>query len=248
MSKQGGLGQKVFLDGYDLSGDHQSYTISGGRAPIEVTGVDKRAFERIFGRRDGQASAVTYFNPGTDRVHEVLSPLPVADRILTIADPDSGQAWGLVAKQGSYDPSVATDGALTCQVAAQANGFGIEHGDLLTVAGSATRAGAGAESAVDFGVATAFGAQAYLQVLAFTGTDATIAIQSSSDNGAGDAWANVPGLVFAATTAAHTAQRVETARNATIERYLRVNVTTTGGFSAITFAVLVVKNEELVAF
>jgi hypothetical protein len=246
--KQGGLGQVVMLDGYDLSGDIQSYTLSGGKAPIEVTGVDKRAFERIFGRRDGQMAAVTYFNPGTDRAHELLSPLPLTDRIFTIADPDSGQAWALVGKQISYDPNLTTDGALTCNVAAQANGYGIEHGDLLTIAGQATRTGAGAESAVDFLVPTAFGAQAYLQVTAFTGTDCTLAVQSSSDNGVGDAWANVPGLVFAATTAARTAQRVETARTATIERYLRVNATTTGGFSSITFKVLVVKNEAEVTF
>jgi len=87
---------------------------------------------------------------------------------------------------------------------------------------------------------TAFGAQAYLQVTAFTGTDVTVKIQDSADN---SSFADVTGLAFTATTAAHTTQRIATANNATIRRYLRVATTTSGGFTSATFAVMLTRNQ-----
>jgi hypothetical protein len=98
---------------------------------------------------------------------------------------------------------------------------------------------------MDNGAATAFGLQAYLHVTAFTGTNATFAIQSSSDNGAGDAWAAVTGATFTANTGVGW-ERIQTARDASIERYLRVAAT--GTFSSVTFAVVVVRNAVTVNF
>lgn len=86
---------------------------------------------------------------------------------------------------------------------------------------------------------TAFGAQAYLQVTAFTGTDVTVTIQDSADN---TTFANVAGLSFTATTAAHTTQRIATSNTATIRRYVRAITTTSGGFTNATFAVVLVRN------
>lgn len=86
---------------------------------------------------------------------------------------------------------------------------------------------------------TVFGAQAYLQVTGFTGTDVTIAIQDSADN---VTFANVTGLGFTAVTAANTTQRIATANTATIRRYVRVATTTSGGFTSATFAVMFVRN------
>lgn len=92
---------------------------------------------------------------------------------------------------------------------------------------------------------TVYGAQAYLQVTAFTGTDVTVKVQDSAD---GTTYADVTGLAFAQTTAAHTAQRIATANNATIRRYWRAVTITSGGFTSATFAVAVVRNQILTAF
>jgi hypothetical protein len=46
------------------------------------------------------------------------------------------------------------------------------------------------------GAATTFGVSAYLQVTAFTGTDATITLHSSSDDGATDAYSAITGGAF----------------------------------------------------
>lgn len=86
---------------------------------------------------------------------------------------------------------------------------------------------------------SAFGAQAYLQVTAFTGTDVTVHVQDSAD---GVTFADVTGLVFAATTGAQTWQRLATANTATLRRYVRAITTTSGGFTSATFGVVLVRN------
>lgn len=240
MAKSDGMGMKLYVDGYDISGDHQSFVMRGGPAVIETTGVDVEAYERIGGRRDGAIDAVTYFNPETiggggaaDRSHLVYRALPLTDRMVTVLHPDSGEAWNLVAKQGGYDPTVAADGAITCQVNSQSDGYGLEVGKLITGA-KQTLTGAGSVSGVDFGAGASFGAQFHLQVFAFTGTSATIKIQQSSDNAVGDAYADVTGGAFTVVTA-RTTQRLETVRSQAVEQWLRATVT--GTFTNLVFAV-----------
>ena len=48
MAKTSGLGDNCYVGGYDLSGDIGSLgKISGSVATIDVTGINKSAFERI---------------------------------------------------------------------------------------------------------------------------------------------------------------------------------------------------------
>lgn len=253
MAKSAGMNMRVFVDGYDISGDFQSFGgLGGGPAAIDVTGVDKEAPERIGGRRDGRMDATTHFNPesiagggAADRSHLVLRSLPLTDRMVMIAHIPSGAVWHTVCKQGNYDPTVATDGAITCALQGLPNGYGVESGALLTPTGKLTQGAAGNVTSVDFGAGANFGLQAWLQVFAFTGTSATVKLQQSSDNGVGDAWADVTGGAFAAATARGT-QRIETARNQAVERYLRV--TTTGTFTNLVFAVGAEVNKILTNF
>jgi hypothetical protein len=249
MAKQSGMGDRLLVAGYDLSGDIGSLgRIGGGLAGTQdVTGIDKSAFERIGLARDGALEYTAFWNVATDRAHLRLSTLPTTDQILTYC---RGAALGspaasLVGKQINYDPTRAADGSLTIAVQALANGYGIEWGRLLT-AGIRTDTSATNGSSVDFGTgSTAFGLQAYLHVFAVTGTSITVKLQESSDDGAGDAWADVTGGAFTAATGV-TSQRIETARGQTVERYLRV--VTTGTFSNAQFAVAVTRNDVSVVF
>lgn len=246
MSKQSGLKQGLYVDGYNISGDIQSLGIGGGCAVLEMTGIDKEAFERQGGLRDGHLDAVSYFNPGTDNSHQLLRPISLTDKIVTFVHLQSGDAASLVAKRGNYDPTRAADGMLTAQVNSMANGYGLEWGNLLTgLTGPTTQTGAAAVASVDFAASSAFGLQAYLQVFSFTGTSCTVKLQESSDDAATDAYADVVGGGFVAATA-RGAQRIETARNLAVERWLRV--ITTGTFSECTFAVMVCKNKTEVVF
>jgi hypothetical protein len=238
MAKKSGLGQQFYLDGVDLSGDTGSASaISAPRQVQVATGINKFAIERLHLPKDGSFDWSSYFNPSG--AHAELSTLPTGDRIAnwltgtTLGDP----AFGIVCKQLSYDPTRAADGSMTIAVQGRANGFGLEWGDTLT-AGAEDFTGAANGDGVDLAASTNFGLQAYLQVLEFTGTDVTVTLQDSSD-GSSD-WAAIgAGVAFAAASAVG-AQRIQTARNETIRRHLRIVVS--GTFTSATLAVVVVKN------
>jgi hypothetical protein len=246
MTKSSGLGDRLFVGGYDLSGDVNSPALSGGPAPLVVTGIDKGAFERIGGVRDGSLGWTAFFNTAIGQAHPVLSALPTGDvqvaycRGTTLGDP----AACIVAKQIGYDGTRGDDGSFTFALQAQANGFGLEWGQQLT-AGLRTDTAATLGASIDQGAATAFGAQAYLQVAALTGTDVTIKIQDSADN---TTFADVTGLTFTQTTTARTTQRIATASGQAIRRYVRAVTVTTGGFTSATFSVVIAINPVAVSF
>lgn len=245
MAKTTGMGDALLISGYDLSGDTQSLgRIGGGPAPWDTTGINKSAMERTGILRDAGIDWVSYFNPSAAQAHPRLSLLPYTDVIITYCrGTDLGNpAASMVAKQVNYDGDRPADGSFTFNLNALANGYGLEWG-LQHTAGLRTDTGATAGTAVDSGAATTnFGLQAYLQVTAFTGTDATIKIQESSDN-AGDPYADVTGGAFTAITGAGiTSQRIATATNLAVERYLKVTTTTATSFSLLTFNVMIVRN------
>lgn len=240
MTKQGGLGDNLYVSGYDLSGDINSLpNVGGGPAALTFTGIDKSAFERKGGVRDGRIEYVSYFNPTPlTNAHARFSALPTSDQIVTYCRGTTlgNAAACLVAKQLNYDGTRGDDGSLTFNISSVSNGYGLEWGRLMT-AGKRTDTAATNGSSVDFGTgSTAFGLQAYLHVFSFTGTSVTVKLQESSDNGAGDAWADVTGGGFTAATGI-TSERIQTGRAQTVERYLRV--ATSGTFSNAVFAVVV---------
>lgn len=239
MSKSSGLGDALYVGGNDLSGDTQSLgKISGSMSPIDVTPINLLANQRIGGQRDGDIEWTAFWN--SLGAHPVLSALPTTDtqvmycRGTTLGSP----AASMNALQINYDPTRAANGELTMAVQAQADGFGLEWGQLLT-AGVRTDTAATAGASIDTTASAAFGAQAYLQVMGFTGTDCTVKIQDSADNAT---FADVASLVFAQTVAAPTFQRIAIGNTATVRRYLRATTVTTGGFTSCAFAVAIVKN------
>ncbi|HEX6970281.1 MAG TPA: hypothetical protein VF174_15910 [Micromonosporaceae bacterium] len=243
MAKQSGLGDGLLVGGYNLSGDIGSISrIGGGPAALVVTGIDKSAFERIGGVRDGEIAYDSWFNDAAGASHPVHAALPTANTLVsylrstTIGKPSAV----CLAKQVNYDGTRGEDGSLSFTIQALANGYGVEWGTQVT-AGVRSDTEATNGAAVDFAAGTSFGLQAYLQVTAFTGTDATIKLQESSDDDA-DTYADVTGGGFTQITAGPTFQRIATATNLTVERYLRVVTVTSAGFSALSFQVTVVRN------
>ncbi|MFH9248236.1 hypothetical protein ACH4LK_22745 [Streptomyces lydicus] len=253
--KQSGLGDNLYIAGYDLSGDISAVSnVGGGPAAMEVTAIDKSAQERIGGLRDGRLQFTALFNPGTDRAHPRLSALPTSDVILSYYRGTAlgGPSAHIVAKQVGYDGTRGNSGEFTFAVDAQANGYGVGWGKSLT-AGKRTDTTGTNGASVDFGPgsppafngAANFGLQAYLHVFAITGTSVTVKLQESSDNGVGDPWTDVTGGAFTAATGV-TSQRIETARGQTVERYLRA--VSVGTFTQAVFAVSAVRNDVAVTF
>lgn len=248
MSKQSGLGDNLYIAGYDLSGDISALpNIGGGPAVQDVTGIDKSAMQRIGLLRDGRMQMATFFNPAVGQAHPRLASLPTTDVILSYfrGTTAGGQSACMVAKQANYDGTRADSGEFTFTVEALANGYGLEWCRSMT-AGKRTDTTATNGSSVDFTTgSTTFGLQAYLHVFAFTGTSVTVKLQESSDNGVGDAFADVTGGAFTAATGI-TSQRIATSSSQTVERYLRV--VTTGTFTNAIFAVSVNRNEVATTF
>jgi len=250
MSKRTGLGSQLWVSGYDLSGDAGSVPrISGGPAWLPVTGINKSAHERKGGRRDGRLMANVWFNDAAGQAHAALSPLPTADVMLTWA---AGETVGdpaacLVAKQVGYDPTFGNDGSLSFGVEAQANAYGIEWGETLS-AGTDNVTGAGNSASLDGAAASSNGLQAYLHVFAFTGTDVTIKLTESSDDFSADSASDVTGGAFTQVTSAPTWERIATANDLAVERYLRANFATSAGFSSLDYAIIVVRNSSAVEF
>lgn len=248
MAKMTGLGLNVYVNGMNISGDVGSIQkISGGPKAGLVTGVDKSAPERMGLYRDGAISVSTWFNKATAAAFQTLKPLPTADVVASVGIGttlgDEGVA--IVAKQANYDPQRDKDGNLTLGADFLANGFGIEWGTQLT-AGIRSDTAATNGTSFDLGSASpgAFGLQAYLHVFSFTGSSCTVKIQESSDNGSGDAFADVAGASFNAGGSGFGARTATAAIN--VERYLRV--VTTGTFSQCSFAVLGIRNSTSVVF
>lgn len=253
MAKRGALYSQLYVGGYNLSGDVNSLdACDSTRQTLTATGLDVGAEERMYGRRDGTLGCTSFFNDAAGASHPVLSAMPTtdvgamwtlaADGAAAIAAGDIAAA--IVAKQASYNANEGSDGSLTFTSQFVGSAYGLEWGEMLT-AGAVNQSSGGSLASLDNGAATSFGLQAYLQVLAFTGTSATVTIQESSDDGSGDAWAGVTGGAFAAATAIGT-QRIATSNGLTVERYLRV--TTSGTFSNFTFAVMIVRNSSAIEF
>lgn len=241
MAKASGLGATFLVDGVNLSGDVGAVKkISAPTDTLDVTGLDKSAYERINGLYDGAIEFNSFFNDASGAALATLKAKGSgSDRVVTYynAGTAGGMSAHLVAKQLNYDGSREADGMLSFDAACEGNGFGLEYGSLLT-AGLRTDTGATNGTGVDGGAASSLGLAATLQVTAFTGTSVTVAIQESSDNGGGDAYAAVSGGAFAAASAVG-AQRIVTSLTLAVERYLRV--VTTGTFNPATFAVTVTR-------
>lgn len=244
MAKQSGLGDNLYVDGYDVSGDIGSIgRISTPRPLFEVTGIDKSAIERIPGLRDGGMEYSAFFNDATDQAHAVFAGLLTTDQLVTYCRGTTlgNPAAALVAKQLNYDPSRGSDGSLTIAIAAEANGYGLDWGRQLT-AGKRTDTTATNGASVDHtDASTAFGWQAYLHVFSLTGTSVTVTLEDSADNAA---FAALTGGAFTA-AAGRTSQRIAGGSTATVRRYVRA--VTSGTFSEAIFAVTFTRNDAAVA-
>lgn len=238
MAKQSGLGDRLFVGGNDISGDIGSLSrIGGSRATLDFTDITQEAMARKGGIRDGAIEFTSYFNP--DGAHPVLGALPTSDVIVSYfrGTAQGNPAASLVGKQVGYDPTRANDGALTLNTSAQANGYGLEWGVMLT-GGEQTDTEATDHTGLDQGASSSHGAQAYLHVFSFTGTSCTVTIEDSADD---STYASL--IAFTAATGATSERKTVTG---TVDRYVRV--ATNGTFSECTFAVVFKRNSTSVEF
>jgi len=233
MAKKSGLGQQIFVHGYDLSGDVATIDNAGSpRNLLDITAVNASATERLVGLSDGNLSVSSWFNDATEQEHAAFSGLVTTDRVITWA---FGATRGdvaacLVAKQLNYDGSRGTDGSLSFTIDTQANGVALDWGNTLTT-GKETHSSAAVSTSRDDGATTGYGLVGILSVTDVDSGTATVNIQQSADN---VTFANILGFAAVSAAAAPTAQRLTL--SGAILRYLRVS--TTGTFSNCDFCMV----------
>ncbi len=240
MAKGHGMGDQLWVGGYDLGADTNSLSrIGGGNTPIDMTDITQSAHARLAGERDGGMDIVSYWDPAVGASHEKYSALPTADVIATYAHTTAigGQSANVVAKQIGYDGNRGQDGSFLLTVNAVANGYGLQWAFQAT-AGKRTDAAAtaaGAVSPLDQLTASpgAFGGVMWVHLFSLGSGTPTIKLQESSDNGA-DAYADVVGATTGALASAPAALRIELGL-INVERFIKV--VTTGTFTNAVFAV-----------
>lgn len=241
MSKQSGLGDYLYIGGYDASGDIGAVNkVGGGPTALDVTAINKAAMERIGGLRDGGIDYTAYFNPAIGGTHTKLAALPTADVLMTYVRGATlgGPVANCYAKQLNHDGTRGDDGALAFAGSTQSSaGYGLEWCEGLTAGRRTDTAGTLGASVDLLTGPISFGLQAYLHVFSLTGTTITVTIEHSAD---GVSWSALPGAAFTAVTTAPAAQRIQTSRTQTVQRYLRA--TTTGTFTNAVFAVSAARN------
>lgn len=232
MTKSTGLGQQLYIHGYDLSGDVGSIdNLSTPRSVHDVTGIDKSAVERILGSIGVELGYGAFFNDAGDLWTE-LSALPTTDRdLMWLFGTTIGKVgFGARVKQIDLPWSRAADGGLTATPSAQGSGGVLPiWGEVLTP-GKVTVASAGAQSSLDGGASSDYGLVAYAQMFSLGSGTPTVLIEDSAND---STWATL--ITLSDLSGANTVQRATV--TGTVDRYLRVNVT--GTFTDAVIAVLI---------
>ena len=238
MAKTSGLGERLYVGQYDLSGDIGALSnVADVQNLMDVTPINKSAIERITLLKDGSLGFHAFWDTTAGQEHPVLKAMPGTDAVWTwLMGTAVGSPTGsLIAKLADYPLTRAQDGSLVIDPTVQANGYGIEWGNLLT-SGAQTFASAAAGTKIDdyypvfvnhappvLALPSPYGLSAYLHALSIGSGTATVAIQDSTDD---LSYSNVTGAVFTAVTGA-TSQRIQTTKTQNVNRYLRVNVSGT---------------------
>lgn len=123
MSKITGLGMSLTVDnsagtGKDISEDVNTFTINQSRELIDVTGLDKEAYERLGGLKDAELQLSGAFDPTADKSHAVFSNQDNS-RTFVLVFPGSVATFTLEAVIESYEVQRGNDGALTWSVTAR---------------------------------------------------------------------------------------------------------------------------------
>lgn len=239
MPKETGLGDKLYVNGYDLSGTVGAIqTIGVTLGEQDVTGLDKSAVERLQLLGDGELTFSSYFTGGATsdssavNAHQRLKTLSTtAVATYLRGTTQGGGAAGLVCKQFQYQLDRGQNGSLLGSVNCKASGGNpVEWGFILDAAAAPTAVG-NQTTGLDLGASHGYTSMSfYLHVTAFTGTSVVLIVQTDDNSG----FSSPTTYATFATVSGRTYERVRVA--SAPERYIRWRANS-GTFSAVSFVV-----------
>jgi len=237
MAKESGLNVRLYVSGYDLSGDANSLGAVGYSNELyEVTTLDSSATARLLGKVDGTLTVNGFFDNASGKIHAVLSgnsgKIPTADVnvLVPLSSAAGDPCYGLVAKEAEYNTDRSDTGPVTVYSSFASNGFGPEFGEMMT-AHDDTHASAGSGTVVDSGAASSNGGTGFLQVFSLASGSVVTKIQECATSGG--SYTDLVTFSTVAAAAAPTSERL--VMTGTVQQYLKV--TTTGTFSNAAIAV-----------
>ena len=238
MAKVNGLNVRLYVEGYDLSGDANALSGLGyTNELLDVTTLDVSAKKRIVGIVDGEISVDAFFDPASSRQHAVWTSnsgkLPTADQevLVPMGSAVGDPCVGLVSKQGTYSTTRSPGSAISASATyTTSDGLGLEFGAMLT-AHDDTHSSAGSGTVVDSGASSSNGGAGYLQIFSLASGSVTVNLQESTSSGG--SYSNFMTFSTVAAAAAPAAERLT--MEGTVQRYIKV--TTTGTFSDAVIAV-----------
>lgn len=204
MSKQPANNTRVFLDEFDFSGELTGINLRLTQETPVSAGFSSTGPRRVVGNYDHEHSFLGMFEGDDDgydeQIHAILGD--AGDHYLTQtfgAAVEGDVAYDAVVTVNEQPRSALIAGVVLLNFNAVGTGR-ITRGVIL---GSKTSTGAedltGQNTGTTTGTVDTY--TVVFRVLAFTGTNITITVEQSSDNGSGDAYAAVSGLTSGALTA-----------------------------------------------
>jgi hypothetical protein len=231
MAKTNGLNCRLYVEGYDLSGDANSLSGLGyTNELLDVTTLDVSAKKRLIGTVDTEMSFDAWFDNAASHQHAVWSSnsgkLPTTDQdiLIPMGSAVGDQFVGLIAKEGTYNVARSGGSAISANATFSANGSTAEYGEMLT-AFDDTHSSAGSGTVVDSGASSSNGGTGFLQLLSLDSGSVTVNLQEATSSGG--TYTNFMTFSTVAAAAAPSAERLT--NTGTVQRYIKV--TTTGTFS-----------------
>ena len=241
MAKRGPDEVFLLVGGYDLGQDSHSLNFDRSAITEETTTFGDTFVENTYiGVKRGQITQEGYYDDADNRTSEIFSGNGGTSRVIVAGF--SGNAQGRLCAglaggmQSTFGRGASRNELTKVSATFESNGE-IEEGVILQSLAAESGAGATSDGSHDHSAAGTRSA-AYLQVTELTlggYTSITVKVQESSDNGSGDAWADI--VTFTAVTAESVGERIAIA--ASVERYTRVTLTLNGSGSSESITLLV---------
>ena len=243
MAKVTGLNVRLYVEGYDLSGDANALSNLGySNELLDVTTLDVSARKRIVGIVDGEIGVEAWFDNASSKQHAVWTSnsgkLPTADQdvLVPMGSAVGDPGVGLVSKEGTYNVTRSAGSAISASATFSANGSAPEFGIMLT-SHTDTITSSTSGTSVDNSASSSSGGTWYYQVTALSAVGGNarwhLNVQHSSNN---STWTDVSSATVSASDGIGASRSEFTG---TVNRYLRQRVVLDASSGSITYAILV---------
>ena len=216
MGKVANRQTRVYLDEFNLSGELNSTEQNLKQELAKTEAFSNDGPRRIVGNYDVRHSELGLFDPTTELYDEQLFAMLTdgADHYLTKlfgANAEGSVAYDSVVRIKGQPRSAQSGGAVLPNFDSEGS-EGLVRGVVL---GNVTSSGAEDRTGRNQGATSAPAVYAVaFRVISFTGTDITLALEESSDDGGGDAYAAISGLTNTFTAAGVARETIAVATEA----------------------------------